>query len=87
MDLACFLHNHMHLTVYVEPTVIVEEEVSQLSKILLTWRPEQLQHLNQIIDVIACMGGDGTLLWVSSLFKSAGTSVKLPTIKQTPFTQ
>jgi NAD+ kinase len=34
-----------------------------------TWTPEQRPHLSDMIDLIITMGGDGTLLFVSSLFE------------------
>ena len=36
-----------------------------------TWQQDDDPHLDKIIDFIVCLGGDGTILWVSTLFPKA----------------
>jgi NAD+ kinase len=37
----------------------------------VTWELDDNPHLDRIIDFIVCLGGDGTILWVSHLFPTA----------------
>lgn len=68
-DVALWLQAH-HKTVWVEPNVHVEE--STLLPFLHTWSgPHELVDLHLHIDLIVCLGGDGTLLWASNLFKTS----------------
>ena len=61
------------------PTAIVErtEKVagSELTEEAAPRGPESLvpegTHLDRLIDFIICLGGDGTILWVSNLFPRA----------------
>lgn len=69
MDVGKYLHD-LGLKVFVEPAVILEPEISS-SSFFVTWEPEQVTKLSGMIDFIVCLGGDGTLLWVSNLFREA----------------
>ena len=50
---------------WVEPAVHWETGLGN------TWEQDDDPHLDRIIDFIICLGGDGTILWVSNLFPKA----------------
>ena len=54
-----------NVTPWVEPAVHWETSVGQ------TWSLDDDPALEKIIDFIVCLGGDGTILWVSNLFPKA----------------
>ena len=68
-------------TLIVEPAVFKEMNGSELQ--LHTWATEdftppdgceiELHTLSHRVDLIVCLGGDGTLLWASGLFKVIDT--------------
>jgi len=68
-------------TLIVEPSVFKEMSGSELQ--LHTWATEdftppdgcaiELHTLSHRVDLIVCLGGDGTLLWASGLFKVIAT--------------
>eukprot|EP00743_Colponemidia_sp_Colp-15_P007014 GILK01007569.1.p1 GENE.GILK01007569.1~~GILK01007569.1.p1 ORF type:complete len:394 (-),score=32.83 GILK01007569.1:68-1168(-) len=58
------------LQVYVEPFLFSKYESSELP--LLTWsNEEEAQDVKSSVDFIVALGGDGTLLWISTLFGEA----------------
>jgi NAD kinase len=69
-------------TLIVEPSVFKEMSGSELQ--LHTWATEdftppdgcaiELHTLSHRVDLIVCLGGDGTLLWASGLFKVIATN-------------
>ncbi|SCV69253.1 BQ2448_2273 [Microbotryum intermedium] len=63
------LHMRLH---YPQLNIIVEEELYQhlgeADPSIAPTRPEDTRHLSSIVDFIVALGGDGTLLRVSSLF-------------------
>ena len=69
-------------TLIVEPAVFKEMNGSELQ--LHTWATEdftppdgceiELHTLSHRVDLIVCLGGDGTLLWASGLFKVIATN-------------
>ena len=54
-----------NITAYVEPAVHWETDVGK------TWSLDDDPRLDEKIDFIICLGGDGTILWVSNLFPNA----------------
>jgi NAD+ kinase/solute carrier family 25 oxoglutarate transporter 11 len=54
-----------NVTPWVEPAVHWETSVGH------TWSLDDDPRLDKIIDFIVCLGGDGTILWVSNLFPKA----------------
>lgn len=71
-DVALWLHAHGK-TVWVEPAVAYEETIGVASlPFLQTWStPHELAELHLRIDLVICLGGDGTLLFTSNLFKTS----------------
>lgn len=68
IDCSLWLHQR-GLKVMVEPTVI--NDLKDDLKFLATWNTdEELKAIEPTIFLIICLGGDGTLLWVSNLFKN-----------------
>eukprot|EP00118_Oscarella_pearsei_P017668 m.176965 g.176965 ORF g.176965 m.176965 type:complete len:164 (+) comp39153_c0_seq4:71-562(+) len=71
--LITWLHNEKHMTVYVESSVLEEEELADDENFaehcerLNTWSDGE-EDLKDKIDFIICLGGDGTLLYASTLF-------------------
>ena len=54
-----------NVTPWVEPAVHWETSVGR------TWSLDDDPQLDRVIDFIVCLGGDGTILWVSNLFPKA----------------
>ncbi|GAB5354788.1 hypothetical protein AAMO2058_000149400 [Amorphochlora amoebiformis] len=69
-DIAQWLQKDMKISVMVEPVVKNDPNVSHL-KFLKTWKEEEFDKLNEIVDFVVCLGGDGTLLWLSNLFRKS----------------
>jgi NAD+ kinase len=65
-----------HMNVYVENSILTEEELSDDTSFqdslhaMVPFSPEEAK-LTDKIDFIICLGGDGTLLYASSLFESS----------------
>ena len=53
------------ITTWVEPVVRWETGLGE------TWEQDDDPNLDRLIDFIICLGGDGTILWVSNLFPRA----------------
>ncbi|XP_065842240.1 NAD kinase-like [Oscarella lobularis] len=74
--LISWLHDEKNMSVYVESSVLDEEELADDQKFqkhcerLHTWIHGE-DELKDKIDFIVCLGGDGTLLYASSLFPSS----------------
>eukprot|EP00742_Colponemidia_sp_Colp-10_P002996 GILJ01003197.1.p1 GENE.GILJ01003197.1~~GILJ01003197.1.p1 ORF type:complete len:433 (+),score=43.63 GILJ01003197.1:51-1301(+) len=65
-----WLKQTKNMNVYVEPSV--HQEFAGTCNSLRTWKDEEeLGEVQLLIDFVVSLGGDGTLLWVSSLFKQA----------------
>ena len=71
-EIALWLHAHSKV-VWVEPAVKTEDTAGISSlPFLESWStPTALASLHLQIDLIICLGGDGTLLWASNLFKTS----------------
>mmetsp|Transcript_15913 Transcript_15913/g.28545 ORF Transcript_15913/g.28545 Transcript_15913/m.28545 type:complete len:556 (+) Transcript_15913:32-1699(+) len=69
-NIASWLHQKFKMDIMVEP-VVLEEVQTQSLTFLKTWEKEQTASLNTIVDFVVCLGGDGTLLWLSNLFKES----------------
>ncbi|XP_056599887.1 NAD kinase b [Triplophysa dalaica] len=75
-ELCRFLVEEKHLMVYVEKKVVddaalIEDELfSSIRNQLCTFR-EGYDDISECIDLIICLGGDGTLLYASSLFQGS----------------
>ncbi|KAI4881661.1 hypothetical protein NFI96_030699 [Prochilodus magdalenae] len=75
-ELCRFLVEEKHLMVYVEKKVVddgaltADETFSSIRKQLCTFR-EGFDDISDCIDLIICLGGDGTLLYASSLFQGS----------------
>ncbi|CAH1772485.1 unnamed protein product [Owenia fusiformis] len=75
-DIATWLVKEKNMTVYVEekvmeePNVINDNEFRALANQLSTFQ-EGKEDLTDKIDFIICLGGDGTLLYASSLFQQS----------------
>ncbi|XP_062505175.1 NAD kinase-like isoform X2 [Corticium candelabrum] len=71
-----WLHKVQKMTIYVEASILDEEELSDDSSFaeshnaMTPFTPGEAE-LQDIIDFIICLGGDGTLLYASSLFESS----------------
>mmetsp|Transcript_616 Transcript_616/g.906 ORF Transcript_616/g.906 Transcript_616/m.906 type:complete len:326 (-) Transcript_616:1196-2173(-) len=68
-EIAHWLHTEMKMEVYVEP-VVKRGEASHLD-FTTTYAEEDANQLQELIDFVVCLGGDGTLLWLSNMFKNA----------------
>ncbi|EGC34248.1 hypothetical protein DICPUDRAFT_18795, partial [Dictyostelium purpureum] len=64
--MAAWLKQTYNLRVLVEPNVIISSESTSL---LETYSEEESHLLGKVVDFVVTLGGDGTLLHVSSLFK------------------
>ncbi|TMW55840.1 hypothetical protein Poli38472_008488 [Pythium oligandrum] len=63
-----WLQQEQKLNVYLEPTVHEELEIPRT----LTWESEEdWEECQTNIDFVISLGGDGTVLWVSSMFKKS----------------
>lgn len=75
-ELCRFLVEEKRLMVYVEKKVVedgalmADETFSSIRKQLCTFR-EGFDDISDCIDLIICLGGDGTLLYASSLFQGS----------------
>ncbi|KAM9501251.1 NAD kinase b isoform 1-T1 [Clarias gariepinus] len=75
-ELCSFLVQEKHLSVYVEKKVvedgalIADTSFSSIRRQLCTFR-EGFDDISDCIDLIMCLGGDGTLLYASSLFQGS----------------
>ncbi|XP_039510498.1 NAD kinase b isoform X1 [Pimephales promelas] len=75
-ELCRFLVEEKHLMVYVEKKVVddgslmKDESFSPIRNQLCTFR-EGYDDISECIDLIICLGGDGTLLYASSLFQGS----------------
>ena len=58
------------MTVFVEPEVMEYPEFGHIKEKLMTFN-EQVDDLTDKIDFVVCLGGDGTLLYASSLFQQS----------------
>ena len=58
------------MTVFVEPEVMEYPELGHIKEKLKTFN-EQVDDLTDKIDFVVCLGGDGTLLYASSLFQQS----------------
>eukprot|EP00794_Sanderia_malayensis_P015212 gene15212-16783_t len=71
--LATWLIQEKGMSVYVEPNVLQETLVCDDSEFTKSKEslqcPKSNEHLEEIIDLVVCLGGDGTLLHTSSLFQ------------------
>ncbi|RLN98688.1 hypothetical protein BBJ28_00016231 [Nothophytophthora sp. Chile5] len=66
--LAAWLHKEKRLDVYLEPPVHSELVLPNTK----TWnKPEDWEDCQRAIDFVISLGGDGTVLWVSSLFSKS----------------
>lgn len=75
-DLCVFLTEQKNMIVYVEkkvledPAIINDENFGPVKKKFCTFR-EDFDDISNQIDFIICLGGDGTLLYASSLFQDS----------------
>ncbi|XP_065133165.1 NAD kinase b isoform X1 [Paramisgurnus dabryanus] len=75
-ELCRFLVEEKHLMVYVEKKVVddavlfKDEQFADIRNQLCTFR-EGFDDISHCIDLIICLGGDGTLLYASSLFQGS----------------
>ncbi|KAL4154829.1 hypothetical protein PRNP1_006945 [Phytophthora ramorum] len=67
--LASWLHKEKKIDIFLEPTVQEELALSYTK----TWsdKPGDWEECQSSIDFVVSLGGDGTVLWVSSLFKKS----------------
>lgn len=66
--LAAYLHKEKRMDVLLEPPVHEEMDLPNTR----TWaKPEDWEETQRCIDFVISLGGDGTVLWVSSLFKKS----------------
>jgi len=70
-EIATYLHSDLNLEVYAEPAVVEDESVLAALPFLKTWVDEDSSYASTYIDLVISIGGDGTLLWASHLFKRA----------------
>lgn len=56
------------MNVIVEP-LVHKELVSELKAVTHTWQESQFDMLHKSVDMVVCLGGDGTVIWVSNMFK------------------
>uniref|UniRef100_H3D004 NAD(+) kinase n=1 Tax=Tetraodon nigroviridis TaxID=99883 RepID=H3D004_TETNG len=74
-ELCIFLAKVKNMIVYVEKKVLEDPAISSnenfgaITKGFCTFR-EDLDNISNLVDFIICLGGDGTLLYASSLFES-----------------
>ncbi|XP_071331422.1 NAD kinase isoform X1 [Trachinotus anak] len=75
-ELCTFLTEVKNLIVYVEkkvledPAISADENFGAITKKFCTFR-EDLDDISNCVDFIICLGGDGTLLYASSLFQES----------------
>ncbi|XP_040009711.1 NAD kinase isoform X1 [Xiphias gladius] len=75
-ELCIFLTEVKHMIVYVEkkvledPAISGDENFGAITKKFCTFR-EDLDDISNCVDFIICLGGDGTLLYASSLFQES----------------
>ena len=67
------------MNIFVEPKVLKEPEfMAENLQSLQTWNSdEELEKLHEVVDFVVSLGGDGTILWTSSLFKTSGELIKI----------
>jgi len=79
-ELTTWLVKECHLQLTVEPSVLIEmsvlkdESYQEVRETLVTWKNnDEVSQENCLsaIDLIICVGGDGTLLYTSSLFQES----------------
>ena len=73
LQLARFLACERHMLVYVEASVLADPQVLACGSLVDHLRPfrESDRDLGDKIDFVICLGGDGTLLYASSLFQQS----------------
>ena len=79
MELALWLLQTKKMTVHVEEKTFSDADFSNVKETFTPLRSslrvfhgyERLQELREIIDIIICLGGDGTVLYALSLFKKS----------------
>jgi len=77
LDLVSWLLNEKGMTVYVEEKTLSDEDFHDQSELFIPMKSslrvfkgyEGCRKLTASIDIIICLGGDGTLLYASSLFE------------------
>ncbi|TNM86343.1 hypothetical protein fugu_006573 [Takifugu bimaculatus] len=75
-ELCVFLTKVKNMIVYVEkkaledPAISGDENFGAITKNFCTFR-EDLDDISNLVDFIICLGGDGTLLYASSLFQES----------------
>lgn len=75
-ELCVFLTEEKNMLVYVEkkvledPAILGDENFGAITKKFCTFR-EDLDDISNRVDFIICLGGDGTLLYASSLFQES----------------
>ncbi|CAF88213.1 unnamed protein product, partial [Tetraodon nigroviridis] len=75
-ELCIFLAKVKNMIVYVEKKVLEDPAISSnenfgaITKGFCTFR-EDLDNISNLVDFIICLGGDGTLLYASSLFQES----------------
>lgn len=70
IDMATWLYREKGMRVMVEPPVKEEKGVAGLD-FFHTWKEDEFENVHKQVDFVVSLGGDGTLLWVSSLFTHA----------------
>jgi len=69
LNFARFLLDELKKTVIIEPIVLEDPLVQASNLSFLSWKtPAEFSCLQSTMDLVVCIGGDGTLLWLSSLF-------------------
>ncbi|XP_021616394.1 probable NAD kinase 1 isoform X4 [Manihot esculenta] len=70
-DMVRWLKEHKRLNIYVEPRVRGELLTeSSYFNFVQTWKDdEEILLLHAKVDIVVTLGGDGTVLWVASMFK------------------
>lgn len=66
IQMANWMSTEKMLTVYVEPPVQKELQLTET----LSWKEtSEWDRLQNTIDFVVCLGGDGTILWTTGLFQ------------------
>jgi len=73
VEVAEYLYKTLEMNVFVEPAIFLEDNdsINNLTYCRSWSSVAEVSELHRVIDFIVCLGGDGTLLWVNQLFKSA----------------